>query len=371
MKNNIFFMIIAFSFFCCNTEPNGNNDFNGYVENANVYLLGTDAYWKNGIRYTLNIPKNYNDVNTEKIIVSNSIVFVIGTAHIDTENGDRYSQACYWENGVFNTFSTDNTISVYSDNVFVSNGKIFASTYNGYWWNGKTQNKLPGDRSRILDLFVFNNTVYMAGYNYDNSWTACYWMNNNRFNLPKLGNNSSPNAGGIFVDGGNIYCSGYDAQNVFYWINGTLFNINTSSEYRYEVSSIIVSNGKTFIFGEFSNRTGGGIVTPCYWEDGILKLLPTGTNLAYKPMVYNGKVYIYDGTNYFINGEAFSVDAPVVALLGFKMININSIFLFNDDVYMTGGFYDENFKYQSCYWINGTKRINLNYSIKGIFIEPK
>lgn len=373
MKNKLFIIIIiSFFFICCDTEPNGNNEFSGNIRNANVYLLGTNAYWKNEIRYSLNIPTGYDEITPEKIIVSNGIVFVIGTFYVDAENGGRYTQACYWENGVFNAFSTNNDIIVNPDNVFVSNGIIYASSFKGYWWIGKNQNKIPSEKSSVYDLFVYNNTVYMSGYNYDNNWTACYWLNNNQFNLPIQGNYYSPRATGIFVDGGNVYSCGDRGESgkIFYWINGTMFNINTPSVNRYETNTIFVSSGKIFIFGSFSHATEGGIVTPCYWEDGILKLLPTGTNMAVKPLVYNGKVYTYDNewlgrANYFINGESFPIDQS----LDYTMAN--SIFIFNDDVFITGGYYNNDFQYKSCYWINGTNRIDLNFSIIDIFIEQK
>jgi hypothetical protein len=365
----VFLMVLLIS---CKTETSEDSSIgDGNIENANVYLLGIDSYWKNGKQYKLNIPEGYNDVNTKKIIASNGKVFVTGSFYIQNDDGISQSEKmCYWQDGNFNTFSSDNTINI--RNVFVSNGNMYASSFGGYWWIGKTQNKIPSDKSSIYDLFVYNNTVYMSGYNYDNSnWVACYWMNNNKFVLSTPKNYYSPSASGVFVDGGNVYCCGDYLGKVHYWINGTMFNIETPTVNRYETNDIIVSAGKIFIFGSFSHATEGGIVTPCYWEDGILKLLPTGTNMAINPIVYNGKVYTFDNewpmgkANYFINGETFPIDP----LLDYT--RANSIFIFNDDVFITGGYYDNNFQYQPCYWINGIKRINLNYSIKDIFIEQK
>jgi hypothetical protein len=213
--------------------------------------------------------------------------------------------------------------------------------------------------------------VYMAGYNYDKGWTPCYWMNNNKFALSTPNNRYSMVARSIFVDDRNVYCCGDYIGKILYWINGNFFEIETLSTNLYRADEIIVSAGKIFILGSFHNRTEGGASTPCYWEDGILELLPRGSN----PIVHNGKVYVFNAggvaiggeiinARYFVNGEEFPI--------GLAEVNVyaNSMFIYNDDVYITGS-YGDFLKRSYCYWINGTKKVDMDYYVKDIFIDQK
>jgi hypothetical protein len=378
MKRGVVTLWFIFSWllvFSCKMEVEGDSGNNENSEGIDTYYLGNDSYWKNGIQHKLDMPEGFKYLHKTNMIVSNGKVFVIGSFEIDADNGGSHIQACYWQDGIFSAFSTDSNIIVNPDNVSVSNGTIYAFSHTGDWWAGKIQNKVEGETSRLYDLFVYNNTVYMAGYNFDNDMVPCYWMNNNKFILSTPKTYYTAKATGIFVDGGNVYCCGDRLGKIFYWINGQLFNIETPSENSYETNDIIVSSGKTFIFGTFSRAKEVGIYTPsyCYWEDGILKLLPKLYPYHGKsdPIVHNGKVYAFGypsgktiQAQYFVNGEEYPIDLAEVNARTYSM------FIYNDDIYITGA-YGEYQESVFCYWINWTKRVDFAYPVSYIFIDQK
>jgi hypothetical protein len=53
--------------------------------------------------------------------------------------------------------------------------------------------------------------------------------------------------------------------------------------------------------------------------------------------------------------------------------NANSMFIYNNDVYITGSYGSSYLDAHYCYWINGQERIDLNIpeTVNGIYIEQK
>lgn len=139
-------------------------------------------------------------------------------------------------------------ILLYSSNIFTQEFNIF-SLYNG--------------DKRI----AFNDsTILIVGGDYDGKTIfPCYWENNKKIML----GNEPGYVSGIFVEGDNVYMSGFILQEdnstkPCYWKNDSLILLPGVSGWAY---SFIVVNLDTYISGVVQK---GYESYPCYWKNGKL-----------------------------------------------------------------------------------------------------
>ena len=105
-------------------------------------------------------------------------------------------------------------------------------------------------------------TVYIAGASYDSNgnYTACYWKDGVRYELP-----GGAWATDIFVENGTVYTSGTgEGSDACYWIDQTRYDLPGNWG---EAEAITVHNGDIYVAGHFT--TGGFNVGSCYWKNGV------------------------------------------------------------------------------------------------------
>lgn len=189
--------------------------------------------------------------------------------------------------------------------------------------------------------------VYMAGFQQtDKVRTAVYWKNGQAFPLEdKLGAELSQ-ATSIFVIGDDVYVAGYgiknNGRNVFpvYWKNGVITLLPHGTEGRAE--SVFVDQENVYIAGYDGDYA-------CYWKNGNQVVLDgTQANTIY---IVNNNVYVA-GTKgstgtYWVNG--LSVDLPADGTTW-----VNDMFISGSDVYVAGQVNMPRKQTVAQYWKNGT-----------------
>lgn len=194
----------------------------------------------------------------------------------------------------------------------VSAGKVYSSG-NYYqtasiplFWTDTVWTELPtvgGKNSGYAySNCVEGDTLYTAGKYYNGvGWIACYWENDNRFDLP----GGSGTAYANFVDAGTVYTAGeYFTGNSWrpcYWINTTRSELtflgSGSSAY---ATSIFVRNGDIYIAG---SCLSWGTWVPLYWKNGSFNELPcdgSGGDGYATDIFVSDLVYI---SGYYFNGS--------------------------------------------------------------------
>jgi hypothetical protein len=193
-----------------NVSDSGSTGNSVCVSGNDFYVAGkrgfNAVYWKNG---TIVYLTGYHDVTTvnvkvNSIAVSNGNVYVAGTLGAA---GSNFPFLRFWENGVESTINTGTDISapfnIYgkANSVYVSGGHVYiAGTtetakqhFAVYWKDGK-ETVLPSSATQSFanSIFVRENDVYVAGYEYDTfqSVTAVYWKNGVEIKLTDGSNNA-------------------------------------------------------------------------------------------------------------------------------------------------------------------------------------
>ncbi len=258
-------------------------------------------------------------------------------------------QAVYWKNGekiylptVY--FSAATSIFVMDDTVYVAGIDGEGLVY----WKNQTKVKLTvsGEARRAGGIFVNGNDVYVCGTIRENSPStlsrACYWKNGTKYTLGESGKLSD--ASTIVVAGNDVYVTG--AQHgpggfAGYWKNGVPVNLNTS-EYQAFVQSIFIIGNDVYLSGFISvnNRDKAA-----YWKNNVLVSLH---DEALNSNSYANSIYVKDAVVY-VAGREDNLDiggiAPVYWVNGVKKYltlpagpgeEASSIFVSGKDVYVTG-----------------------------------
>jgi hypothetical protein len=187
----------------------------------------------------------------------------------------------------------------------------------------------------VNSIFVFNGTVYTAGY--DTTNYACYWEGTTEY---PLSNGNYGNAYSIFVDNnGNVYTAGQDANgSSCYWLGTNEIQLEQiSGDYQSVAYSIYVDNGTVYTAGQDTNGYA------CYWVGNVEHQLTSGT--AYSIFETNNMIYVAGATGSEGNAECW-LNSSTPAVLTTTNGSANSITVYNGIVYIAG--IDDNAN--ACYW---------------------
>lgn len=161
-------------------------------------------------------------------------------------------------------------ISLYAGGSWSENKK----EYPAYWYNGDmtdlSENKTI--EGRVSCITVDGNVVYTGG-------TNCMWKNFERIEMPHDGYDSAY-VTEIFVDGSDVYASGYLIKNednfrACWWQNGALHLLDIEGSGENSAATAILRHDRKTYIGGYVNGYRAAL-----WTDGNLKRLTS----------YNGHV---------------------------------------------------------------------------------
>lgn len=252
---------------------------NGYYTKA--------AYWKNDVPVILQEGPQPSFAND--IFVSNGNVYAIGNMKDETQMHDR---PCHWKNGTFAPLSIEGDDGD-ATSIFVDGDKTYIVGYDGIdygyakLWMGRYTETLKSPKgSRFNSVYVENNTVYIAGFEYEGSIRkAKYWIykpGNFGDGVPPapfstaqsftLAESSSGlcDARSITVKSGKIYVAGFENIKGMLWVDGEPTVLDPNSGYP---SSIFIKGSDRYVSG-----TSGDLSTNrvWYWKNGSLNILDKG-----------------------------------------------------------------------------------------------
>lgn len=213
------------------------NDIDTYANdiavanNGDVYVVGrevdennitTAVYWKNGIKTQL----------SSSTSIANSI-------HINANNdvyisGNRGLVPVYWENGTEITLPFDSSLSeaatssIYvtdTEDIYISGfekGPTVSWKWRAIYWKNGQRIILPQQESiksaTTSSIYIHNNTIHIVGYEEEEG--ATFWKNNKTTLTPDvLGVGSA-----VTVFNNDVYIAGFDFNHsnntAVYWKNG-------------------------------------------------------------------------------------------------------------------------------------------------------
>jgi len=252
-------------------------------------------------------------------------VIIIG--HEYNENG--IMVACYWLNGQKITLTdgtnraTANAITMKGNNIYIAGTE---STGHGgqvsyYWINEHRITLTNGEYySSVYDIDVLENDIFVAGWDMEannNIWIACYWKNGQRITLKN---------------------------------NDVL---------RTELKSISLVDNNIYIGGyvNLGFRPGLGSIDACYWLNENRISLPNVTYYDYASSIIKNKNDLY------VLGGKFGQDDDIVWYCknreiiilenNNKFARVTDMYIFNDDIYISGCIEIDDEIIVACYWKNG------------------
>lgn len=212
------------------------------VSGTDVYVCGKDdsrpAFWKNGVKTYL--PTTFNG----SFGIAKDIALIGNNIHIVGFEIDNFgqSQAKYWINGigtningvVTNQYSNASKIEIVGSDIYIA-GEINDKPF--YYKNSQSfslPSSLTG-ATRIQDLFVDNQDIYVSRINYSNNIGSYdYWKNSLQIDASNMKNTDS------FAKFGNdFYLAGNNTANKVAFTQNGLENV--ISNYSGLVLKIIVN----------------------------------------------------------------------------------------------------------------------------------
>lgn len=269
------------------------------------------TYWKNQKEIPLTQDTTGNTF-ANSIALDGNDVYVVGFQQQSFKN----DHAIFWKNGIATSLADDDRSS-YANAITIVNGDVYiagAEEKAAYWKNGQL-NLLDGDEA--TSIFVVENDVYVAGFDYSGS--AKYWING--FSISLTNGTMDARANGIAVVGKDVYVVGYEDRLAKYWKNGVAFTLTSKDG---EATGIALQGNDVYIVGyENSNTQFFSIVK--YWKNGVEVVLTDESQscIARAITVNNKDVFVagsdFYNAKYWKNNQSFD-------LLGLrKSISVNSV----------------------------------------------
>ena len=176
--------------------------------------------------------------------------------------------------------------------------------FTACYWKDGVRFELPGG-AWATDIFVENGTVYTCGTG--ESTNASYWIDQTRYDLPGLWGEAEA----ITVHNGDIYVAGWFDGGSCYWKNGVKINLTTNRDSQ-AFGIAVKNNGDVYVGGYFMNNHH--YVIPCFWKNGSrtsLSVPSGGDGEVYDIALLNGNVRYFAG--YTMKPDNFAGYTPKAA----------------------------------------------------------
>jgi hypothetical protein len=246
----------------------------------------------------------------------------------------------------------------------------FTDWYPRYWKDGEEHIVGDGSRGHAYDIWVNEDHVYIVGNVYDGGLTMpCYWVDGE---VQELNNYACGDcsAEDVFVtDAGDVYAAGHiridnqfsTTQKAMYWHNGVGFDLTDGSDDA-RANGVFVDNGNIYVCGYEADGSGGRKKAK-YWLNGEPVVLGNDDDEdseATGIVVKNGNVYVSGYEEIELPGTTSTVTYAVVWINGEREVledtrsEAHDIFVDGNDVYVVGGYapFVEIDNYYGCYWKN-------------------
>lgn len=308
----------------------------GYENNASGFSVA--KVWKNGTETALSAGTSSTQGVARGLFVAGSDVYVVGYEF----NGFVYT-AKLWKNGIASSLSNGNwdaqalAIVVSGTDVIVGGyeknpaGKSVARI----WRNGTATDLSDGQyNAQVNGIFVSESDVYAVGYEIvAGGSVAKLWKNGVATTLPGAGNGNS--ASSVYVSGSNVYVTGNEftfagLSKAMVWTNGVPAYLTDG------FSSIAISyglflNGSDLYVSGFDLHSGFGTSKAMLWKNGVGSSLtnPSGVARAYSVYVYNNDVYVsgYEQGASRSVGKVWKNGTPIQATSGANNSAIFGVFV--------------------------------------------
>jgi hypothetical protein len=290
----------------------------GAVKNASN--VDVAEYWKNGTAVPLT--DGTTDAAALSIAISGSDVYVAG--HV--EDSQQTQIPVYWQNGTEIALPISTTLPAGATGIAVSGGNVYvvgfapASCSVGncagatLWTNGVatalTDGSFPGAPSDFYStsatgIFVDGPDVYVSGFSSQCVDTACssvvaipvYWKNGVVVELTSAANQPPVEAAdSIFVSGSDVYVAGFmyntpvTESSAVYWKNGVQVVLDSAPSH---ANAIFANATDVFIAGDFSNSGFG------YWDNGNEKVI----GQAQSSVGGGANAFAISGTDIYVGGQ--------------------------------------------------------------------
>lgn len=207
--------------------------------------------------------------------------------------------------------------------------------------------------SYVSDVFVAENDVYASGvYEKEGKRYSAYWKNGTVVDLTS-GIDFQTEATAIYVDGKDVYVSGYkrttsgDFDKVGYWKNGVFSELGTAAH----ADDIFVQNGIVYVAGDDQGKLA-------YWKNGVVNHLTAGTTSAKATgiVVKGNDVYVsgYENSSGGISVAKYWTNGIVTNLSdGTTHARATDLAISGTDLYVSGFTKNASGKGVVQYWKNG------------------
>ncbi len=340
----------------------------GYVYSSNIKIA---RVWTDGIPEDLT--DGTYDAAANSVYVSGTDVYVSGYETKDTDNDGSVQEARYWKNGT-EVILGGGTTSSDAYSIFVDGSDVYVSGYEmedtnnegsvdihqaRYWKNGTSVLLGTGNSDAAANsIFVSSTYIYIAGYEngdpdgngstYD---IAKYWkIDKDTGNLIQevilnSDQNQSAIATSIFVDGSDVYISGYEFADP----DGDGYNYETAKLWKVDSTGtktidLVLSKSGNESHGKGIFVSGSEIYIAGYENEDTDSDGSADTNVAKFWTIDSSGIVtkttnLSDGTSYTIANSIF-VDGGDIHIVG-TTVSFNST--------------TRTMEYSAQYWKNGTE----------------
>ncbi len=177
--------------------------------------------------------------------------------------------------------------------------------YTACYWIDGVRVELPGG-AWATDIIVDNGTVYVSGTS--EGFDACYWINQDRYDLPGSGGEGEA----IALHNGDVYVAGWYNNGSCYWKNGQKIDLTINRDSQ-AFAVGVRDNGMVYVGGYFMNNDH--YIIPCFWKDGnnrtSLPVPSGGDGEVYDIAIMDGNMRYYGG--YVLNTSSFAGYTPTAS----------------------------------------------------------
>ncbi|MDR1356262.1 MAG: T9SS type A sorting domain-containing protein [Tannerellaceae bacterium] len=289
------------------------------VAAQDVYVAGTieaksAVVWKNGVPATLTMPQQADLIYISSLFVNKGDVYVLGYYYKTGSNSRRY---IYWKNNAL----TEVQAGEYPRDMYVSGNDFYLAGSRDagkkydvatVWKNGAPTDLTDGNADAYASsIHISGNDVYiLGGVRFEQPRRIIrMWKNGAPTDITDGVNDADLAPQGIYVEGSDVYVSGYDSGygNARYWKNGAATKLSDVTWDHDIITSIRAKNGNAYVAGYYQDVVSGKYVSKL-WTNGVAEV-NTG-DVKYESLAVAGNDIYISGWRRGIGATLWKNGAP-------------------------------------------------------------